>query len=136
MGAVKCIQFYLKALKAGQDPSVVLFSSVAVKLGMPYHASIAVAKAGVEALVKTLGAELAPTIRFNAIAPTLTETRLAEKLLRNEAMREKMTERHPIKKILQPSEVANLAAFLISDKSSYLTGQVIELDGGIVSFKL
>jgi len=136
MGAVKIIQFYLKSLKSGINPSVVLFSSVAVKLGMPYHASIAVAKAGVEALVKSLGAELAPHIRFNAIAPTLTETRLADKLLRNDAAKEKMIERHPFKSILQPEDVADLAEFLLSDKSKKMTGQVIELDCGIVSFKL
>ncbi len=136
LGAVRVIQFYLKALKSGINPSVVLFSSVAVKLGMPYHASIAVSKAGVEALVKTLGAELAPYIRFNAIAPTLTETRLAEKLLRNDVMKEKMIDRHPLKSILQPEDVTHLAEFLLSDKSKKMTGQVIELDCGIVSFKL
>lgn len=136
LGAVKVIQFYMNALKAGQNPSVVLFSTVAVKLGMPFHASIAVAKAGIEALVKTLGAELAPHIRFNGIAPTLTDTKLAEKLLRNDAMRDKMNERHPLKTILDPSDVANLTEFLLSDKSSKMTGQIIQLDCGIVSFKL
>ncbi len=136
LGAVRVIQFYLNSLKSGTNPSVVLFSTVAVKLGMPFHASIAVAKAGVEALVKTLGAELAPHIRFNAIAPTLTDTKLAEKLLRNDTIREKMIERHPSKSILEPTDVANLAEFLLSDKSKKMTGQVVNLDCGIVSFKL
>ncbi|MGI9531396.1 SDR family NAD(P)-dependent oxidoreductase [Lutimonas sp.] len=136
LGAVRVIQFYMKALKAGRNPSVVLFSTVAVKLGMPFHASIAVSKAGVEALVKTLGAELAPQVRFNGIAPTLTDTNLAEKLLRNDAMREKMKDRHPLKSILEAKDVANLAEFLLSDKSLKMTGQIIQLDCGIVSFKL
>lgn len=136
LGAVKVIQFYMNALKAGQNASVVLFSTVAVKLGMPFHASIAVAKAGIEALVKTLGAELAPHVRFNGIAPTLTDTKLAEKLLRNDAIREKMNERHPLKTILEASDVANLAEYLLSDKSAKMTGQIIQLDCGIVSFKL
>ena len=136
LGAVRIIQHYLKALKSGENPSVVLFSTVAVKLGMPYHASIAVAKAGIEALVKTLGAEMAPHIRFNAIAPTITDTELADKLLRNDVMKEKMRERHPMKTYLQPTEVADMAEFLISDKARRISGQVMELDCGIVSFKI
>jgi NAD(P)-dependent dehydrogenase (short-subunit alcohol dehydrogenase family) len=136
LGAVRVIQKYLKVLKAGNDPSVVLFSTVAVKMGMPFHASIAVAKAGVEALVRSLGAELAPQIRFNAIAPTITETGLADKLLRNDIMKEKMRERHPMKNYLQPDDVADMAEFLISEKSKRISGQIIELDCGIVSFKI
>lgn len=86
---------------------MLLFSTVASKLGMPYHASIATAKSGVEGLVKSLGAELAPTIRINAIAPTVTDTELASKLLRNEKIIENIKERHPLKKFLDPKEVAN-----------------------------
>jgi len=136
LGAVRVIQKYSKILKSGIDPSVVLFSTVAVKLGMPYHASIAVAKAGVEALVRSLGAEFAPHIRFNAIAPTITDTGLADKLLRNELMKDKMRERHPMKTYLQPNDVAEMAEFLVSDKSKRISGQIMELDCGIVSFKL
>ncbi len=136
LGAVRVIQKYIKTLKSGVDPSVLLFSTVAVKMGMPFHASIAVAKGGVEALVRSLGAELAPTIRFNAIAPTITDTSLAGKLLRNDTMKEKMRDRHPMKAYLQPDDVADMAEFLISDKSKRISGQVIELDCGIVSFKL
>ncbi|MDC8006175.1 SDR family NAD(P)-dependent oxidoreductase [Aureisphaera galaxeae] len=135
LGAVKCIQFYLKALKNGNQPSIVLFSTVASKLGMPFHASIATAKSGVEGLVRSLGAELAPTIRINAIAPTVTDTSLAEKILRNDAMREKMVERHPLKKYLNPDDVAYMAEFLLSKKSNSMSGQVFELDCGIVSIK-
>ena len=103
---------------------------------MPYHASIAVAKSGVEGLVKSLGAELAPSIRINAIAPTVTNTNLASKLLRNEKMIENITERHPLKKFLSPEEVADLAVFLLSDGSSSMSGQIFEMDCGIVTFKL
>lgn len=136
LGAVRAIQKYIKVLKSGYDPSVVLFSTVAVKMGMPFHASIAVAKAGVEALIRTMGAEFATHIRFNAIAPTITETSLADKLLRNDMMKEKMRDRHPMKTYLQPGDVAEMAKFLVSDKSKRISGQVIELDCGVVSFKL
>lgn len=136
IGAVKVIQHYLPILKTGKNPSILLFSTVAVKLGMPFHASVAVAKGGVEGLVKSLGAELAPTIRVNAIAPTVTETGLADKLLRNDKMKEKMTERHPLKKYLNPKEVAGMAAFLISEKASSISGQVFEMDCGIVTLKI
>lgn len=136
LGAVKVIQKYLPVLKNGNKPSIVLFSTVAAKLGMPYHASIAVAKSGVEGLVKSLGAELAPTIRINAIAPTVTNTELASKLLRNEKMIENITERHPLKKFLSPEEVADMAEFLLSDKALSFSGQVFEMDCGIVSFKI
>lgn len=136
LGAVKVIQKYLKVLKSGNNPSILLFSTVASKLGMPFHASIATAKSGIEGLVKSLGAELAPTIRVNAIAPTVTNTTLAEKILRNDAMKEKMIERHPLKMYLQPDDVANMAGYLLSNKSRSISGQIFELDCGIVSFKL
>lgn len=136
LGAVKAIQKYLPILKNGDKPSILLFSTVAAKLGMPYHASIATAKSGVEGLVKSLGAELAPTIRINAIAPTVTDTELASKLLRNEKMIENITERHPLKKFLNPEEVADMAEFLLSNKSASISGQTFQMDCGIVTFKI
>ncbi|MCB0400133.1 MAG: SDR family oxidoreductase [Winogradskyella sp.] len=136
LGAVKTIQKYLTVLKNGHKPSIVLFSTVASKLGMPFHASVAASKSAIEGLTKSLGAELAPTVRVNAIAPTVTNTDLASKLLRNERMIENMTERHPLKKYLQPEEVADMATFLLSEKASSLSGQVFEMDCGIVSFKI
>ena len=136
IGAVKSVQQYLPQLKKGTNPSILLFSTVASKLGMPFHASVAAAKSGVEGLTKSLGAELAPTIRVNAIAPTVTDTDLAAKLLRNEKMIENITQRHPLKKYLNPSEVADMAEFLISNKSASLSGQIFEMDCGIVSFKI
>lgn len=136
IGAVKTIQKYLSVLKKGYHPSVVLFSSVATELGMPFHASVAAAKSAVEGLVKSLGAEMAPTIRINAIAPTVTDTDLASKLLRNEKMIDMITERHPLKKFLNPKEVADMASFLLSPKASSISGQVFKMDCGIVSFKI
>lgn len=136
IGAVKAIQKYLSIVKNGEDPSIVLFSTVAAKLGMPFHASIAAAKSGVEGLVKSLGAELATILRINAIAPTVTNSDLASKLLRNDKMIENITERHPMKRILQPKDVAGMAEFLLSEKSSSISGQVFEMDCGIVTFKI
>lgn len=136
IGAVKAIQKYLPTLKKGSNPSIILFSTVAAKLGMPFHASIATAKSGVEGLVKSLGAELAPTVRVNAIAPTITETSLSSAILRNDRMKENMIERHPMKGYLAPEEVAGMAEFLMSDNAKSISGQVFEMDYGIVSFKI
>jgi 3-oxoacyl-[acyl-carrier protein] reductase len=136
IGAVKVIQKYLPVLKKGNNPSIVLFSTVAAKLGMPFHASIATAKAGIEGLVKSLGAELAPLVRINAIAPTITETSLSANILRNERMKENMIERHPMKNYLKPNEVAEMAHFLISENTKSISGQIFEMDYGIVTFKL
>ncbi|WP_396171661.1 SDR family NAD(P)-dependent oxidoreductase [Flavobacterium sp.] len=136
IGAVKTIQKYLPSLKKGNDPSIVLFSTVAAKLGMPFHASVATAKAGVEGLVKSLGAELASVVRINAIAPTITDTSLAAGILRNDRMKENMMERHPMKNYLKPEEVASMANFLISENAKSISGQVFEMDYGIVTFKI
>jgi len=136
IGAVKTIQHYLPQLKEGTAPSILLFSTVASKLGMPYHASIAASKSAIEGLTKSLGAELAPTVRVNAIAPTITDTTLASKLLRNDKMIENIKERHPLKKFLNPEEVATMAAFLTSEKAASISGQIFEMDCGIVSFKI
>lgn len=136
IGAVKTIQKYLPVLKKGTNPSIVLFSTVAAKLGMPFHASIATAKAGIEGLVKSLGAELASLVRINAIAPTITETTLAAGILRNDRMKENMMERHPMKNYLKPEEVASMANYLISENAKSISGQVFEMDYGIVTFKI
>lgn len=136
IGAVKVIQKYLPNLKKGTNSSIVLFSTVAAKMGMPFHASIATAKAGVEGLVKSLGAELASVVRVNAIAPTITDTTLASNILRNDRMKENMIERHPMKNYLQPEEVANMVDFLISEKAKSISGQIFEMDYGLVTFKI
>ncbi len=136
MGAVRVLQRYEKVLKKSDQGSVVLFSTVAADMGMTFHSSVAVSKAGVEGLTKSLAAEWVPRIRVNAIAPTITDTSLAEKILRNDAMRDKMKERHPLKRILNPSEVAELCVYLLSDGSASITGQVLKLDAGMLSVKV
>ena len=135
IGAVKTIQKYLPNLKQADNASILMFSTVASKLGMPFHASVASVKAAVEGLVKSLAAEYAPKIRVNAIAPTVTDTTLASKLLRNDRLKEQMIERHPLKKYLTPKEVAEMASFLISEKAASMSGQIFEMDCGITTFK-
>ena len=136
IGAVKTIQAYTKALSQSDSASIVLFSTVATKLGMPFHASVATAKSAVEGLTKSVAADLAPKIRVNAIAPTITNTNLAAKFLRNERMIESTIQRHPLKKYLEPTEVAAMASYLLSDLSKSISGQIFNLDCGIVSLKL
>ncbi|MEX6626413.1 SDR family NAD(P)-dependent oxidoreductase [Tenacibaculum salmonis] len=135
IGAINTLKAYETSL-AKNNGSVVLFSTVASALGMPFHASIATSKSAVEGLTKSLAAEYATKIRFNAIAPTVTDTPLAKRLLRNEKQQESMQDRHPLKKYLTPQEVASLASYLLSEESSAITGQIIPMDAGIVSVKL
>jgi NAD(P)-dependent dehydrogenase (short-subunit alcohol dehydrogenase family) len=136
LGAVKVIKKYLSQLKKADDGNIVLFSTVAVNQGMPFHSSIAVAKAGVEALAKSLAAELAPNVRVNCVAPSITDTSLASSILRSDKQREALSQRHPLKKILTPEEVAQMALFLLSQKASGITGQVIGVDAGLGSLKI
>ena len=136
LGAVRVLKAYEKTLKKSEHPSVVLFSTVASDMGMTFHSSVAISKSGVEGLAKSLAAEWAPRIRVNAIAPTITDTDLASNILRNEAVREKMKERHPLKKILDPTEVAELAVYLLSEGSRSITGQVLKMDAGMLSIKV
>lgn len=135
-GAVRVIQHYLTQLKASESASVVLFSSVAAQRGMPFHASIAAAKGAVEGLAKSLAAEYAPKIRVNAIAPSIVETPLASGILRNETIKENMIAKHPLKRILQPQDVAKTAIFLLNDDSNGITGQIFVQDNGLISLEL
>lgn len=135
-GAVKVIQKYYNNLKNAGSASVVLFSTVAVQTGMPFHASVSAAKGAVEGLTRSLAAEFAPSIRVNCIAPSVTDTPLAEKLLNSEAKLKAATERHPLKRIGNAEETAQLVAFLLSDTSSFITGQIIKTDGGLSSLKM
>lgn len=132
-GAIKAFQFYLPALKKSDSASVVMFSTVAVQSGMPFHASIAAAKGAVEGLVKSLAAEFAPKIRVNAIAPSLIDTPLASGILRSEQIKENIIAKHPLKRILNPTDVSKTACFLLSDDSIGITGQIIVQDNGLVS---
>ena len=131
VGAVRSIQAAERALKKGNDPAIVLFSTVAVRRGMPFHAAVAAAKGGVEGLTRSLAAEYAPTIRVNAIAPSLTDTPLAEKLLSSDDKRRAGADRHPLKKIGTPAEIAAMATFLLGPSSTFMTGQIIGMDGGL-----
>jgi len=137
LGAVKVIQGCLKKLKKSPaGASIVLFSTVAVKVGMPFHASVASAKAAVEGLTRSLAAEFAPRIRVNAIAPSLTDTPLAESLLSSEERQKASAERHPLKRIGSPQEVAGLACHLLSNEGSWITGQIFHVDGGMSSVRV
>ncbi len=132
LGAVKTIQACLPHLKKSTTgAAIVLFSTVAVKTGMPFHASVAGAKAAVEGLTRSLAAEFAPRIRVNAIAPSLTDTPLAQGLLSSEEKRKASAERHPSKRIGTPQEIAQIAVHLLSDASAWMTGQIIHVDGGM-----
>ena len=128
---VKVIQAVLPNLTAGEQSSIVLFSSVAASMGMPFHTSVAAAKGAIEGFAKALAAEYAPKIRVNVIAPSLTDTPLADKFLNNETKQEKSAERHPLKRFGKPEDSAQMASFLLSDKSSWISGQIFHVDGGM-----
>lgn len=128
---VKVIQSVLPNLTASEQSSIVLFSSVAASMGMPFHTSVAAAKGAIEGFSKALAAEYAPKIRVNVIAPSLTETPLADKFLNNDVKKEKSSERHPLKRFGQPEDLAQMAQFLLSDKSTWITGQIFHVDGGM-----
>lgn len=134
LGAVRTIKAYQRTLKRNQG-KIVLFSTVASKIGMPFHSSVAASKSAVEGLTKSLAAEFAPYITVNCIAPTVTETDLAAHLLRNEKAQASTAERHPLKRYLKAPEVASLACYLISEQAKNMTGQIIGLDAGIGSIK-
>jgi NAD(P)-dependent dehydrogenase (short-subunit alcohol dehydrogenase family) len=136
LGAARAIQSYLPNLTKEEGSSIVLFSTVAVQTGMAYHASVAMAKGAVEGLTKSLAAELAPKIRVNAIAPSITDTPLAERLLSTDEKRNASAKRHPLNKIGNPAEIANTVKFLLSDESSWITGQILRVDGGLSSIKM
>ena len=129
MGFVKSLQAVLPKLTT--NSSVVLYSTVAVKLGMPFHASVAASKGALEGLSKSLAAELAPKTRVNVIAPSITNTPLADRFLNNEAKMEKSAQRHPLKRVGEADDIAAMTRFLLSDDSSWMTGQILGLDGGM-----
>jgi NAD(P)-dependent dehydrogenase (short-subunit alcohol dehydrogenase family) len=128
---VRCLQAIMPKLTSSKSASVVLFSSVAASMGMPFHSSIASAKAAVEGFAKAIAAEYAPQLRVNVIAPSLTHTPLADKFLNSELKQEKANERHPLKRFGQAHDMAQMAVFLLGENSSWMSGQVIHLDGGM-----
>jgi NAD(P)-dependent dehydrogenase (short-subunit alcohol dehydrogenase family) len=133
LGAVRVLQFYFRTLKKNKG-SVVLFGTVASQQGMPFHASIAAAKGGLEALSRSLAAEWAPNIRVNTVNPSLTDTPLAEALLSTDQKRENAAQRHPLKKIGTPKDIAKAAVFCL--ENDWVTGQTIGVDGGMSSVRV
>lgn len=131
IGAVKTLSAGLKGLKASGAGSVVLFSTVAVAQGMPMHASVAASKGAVEGIAKTLAAELAPGVRVNCIAPALTNTPLTERFFADEAKAAALGEKYPLGRTGTPADIASLACFLLGAESSWITGQVLGVDGGM-----
>jgi len=131
LSLVKVIQTVLPNLTLAEQSSIVLFSSVAASMGMPFHTSVAASKGAIEGFAKALAAEYAPKIRVNVIAPSLTDTPLAEKFLSNEEKREKSAQRHPLKRFGTSQDIAQMAGFLLSDKSSWISGQIFHVDGGM-----
>lgn len=135
LGAVKSIQAALPALKKGNG-SVVLISTVAATIGLGFHASIASSKAALEGLSKSLAAEYAPTIRFNVVAPSITDTPLAEKLLNTEEKKLNSGKRHPLGRVGEVDDIASSILFLLDKKSSWITGQTLHVDGGMSTVKV
>jgi len=136
VGAVKVIQAALLKLKESKNGSIVLFSTVAVQLGLNFHSLVASSKGAIEGLTKALSAELAPTIRVNCIAPSLTNTPLAASLLNSDQKMDANAQRHPLKRVGTPLDIANAVEFLLTDKSSWVTGQILSIDGGMSTIKL
>ena len=131
LGAVRTIQAALPALRKSGNASIVLFSTVAVRTGLNFHSLVSASKGAVEGLTRALAAELAPTIRVNAIAPSLTDTPLAGSLLNTPEKRDANAQRHPLRRIGRPDDIAGIAAFLLGEEGSWITGQVIAVDGGM-----
>jgi len=135
IGAIKVIQEALPKLKAGTAASIILFSTVAVQLGLNFHSLVAASKGALEGLTKALSAELAPKIRVNCIAPSLTNTPLAASLLNSEQKIEANAQRHPLKRVGTVNDISNMVGFLLSEKSSWVTGQIFHVDGGMSTIK-
>jgi len=135
LGAIKIIQAALSKLKNTENASIILFSTVAVQTGLPFHTQVSASKGAIEGLTRALAAELAPKIRVNCIAPSLTDTPLAASLLNSDHKKEANAQRHPLKRIGTTNDIGNMAEFLLSTKSSWITGQIMHVDGGISSLK-
>jgi len=136
IGAITTIQAVVSKLKTSENASIVLFSTVAVQTGLPYHTQVSASKGAIEGLTKALAAEYAPRIRVNCIAPSLTDTPLAASLLNNEQKKQANAERHAMKRVGTADDIANMAEFLLSHKASWMTGQIIHVDGGFSTLKV
>jgi len=136
IGAIKSIQAYSSNLQLSKNASIVLFSTVAVQVGMTFHSSVSMSKGAIEGLAKALAAEFSPKIRVNCVAPSLTATPLADKFLNTPEKLDASNNRHPLKRIGAPEDIANAVEFLLSEKSSWVTGQVLHVDGGMSTLKV
>ena len=136
LGAVNLLRQALPLLLRADQASAIFFSSVAAQSGLPFHSSIAAAKAAVEGMARSLAAELAPRVRVNAIAPSLTRTPLADPLINTESKLENSNRRHPLNRIGDPAEIAHLVHFLLSEGSAFMTGQVLRPDGGLSTLRI
>lgn len=131
---VKVVKTILPMMQ--ERSSMVFFSTVAVGVGMPYHSSVSAAKGAIEGFSKAMAAEYAPKIRFNVVAPSLVDTALAKRLLSNDKKREMIAQRHPMKRVGTAQDIANVAVFLLSDNSTWMTGQIVGVDGGMSTLNI
>ncbi|RZJ73692.1 SDR family oxidoreductase [Flavobacterium sp.] len=131
-GAFAFAKAYKANLAVDRNPGILFFSSVAASVGMPFHASVSMAKGAVEGLTLALSAELSPAIRVNCLAPSLTDTPLAQPLLSNDAKKSANAERHPLKRVGTAEEIAQLAVFVLTE-ATWMTGQIIGINGGLGS---
>ena len=134
LGLLKILKYYQSSLTDGS--SLIFISTVAAKLGMPFHSSISMCKASLEALAISLAAEWAPKVRVNCVAPSLVNTKLAKRFFRNDKQKEMMSERHPLKKTGKSEDISHTIEFLLSNKSNWVSGQVFNIDGGMSSLKI
>ena len=135
-GAVKTIQAVLPLLRQSEHPAIVLFSTVAVQMGFNFHSQVASSKGAIEGLMRALAVEFAPKIRVNCVAPSLTDTPLTRNLINTDEKRLLNEQRHPLKRIGKPADIAEAVEFLLSEKASWITGQVLHVDGGMSKLKV
>ena len=133
LGLVNILKHY--QLSLNKNASIVTISSIAASFGMPFHSSISMCKASVEALIRSLAAEWAPKIRLNCIAPSLVETKMTERLTNSDMKKESIVNKHPLKTIGEVSDISNMISFLLSEKSKWITGQTIRIDGGLSTLR-
>jgi NAD(P)-dependent dehydrogenase (short-subunit alcohol dehydrogenase family) len=133
LGLIKILKHFHKQF--AQNSSLIFISTVAAQVGMPYHSSISLCKSAIEGLCRSLAAEWSPKVRVNCVAPSVVQTKLSTRLFRTESQVEQMNSRHPLQKVGQPKNIADAIEFLLSDKSSWMTGQVLHVDGGLSTIK-
>ena len=134
LGLITALKFYQKQFNKGA--SVVVFSTVAAKLGMPFHASVSTVKSAVSGLAKSLAAEWAPNVRVNCISPSIFKSEMSKRILSSETMIEKISNNHPMKRHGETNDISSLINFLLSEESSWITGQDLSVDGGMSTLKL